>query len=602
MAELLGDLRRTHTCGALRPVDNGREALLLGWVHRVRDLGSLVFIDLRDRYGVTQVVVRDNADLLARARALRTEHVVAVLGLVEPRAADTVNPKIDTGEVEVRAREFRLLSEARRPPFQIADDAPVNEEMRLRYRYLDLRKERMQRNLVLRHRVALAVRRYFDSQGFLEIETPILGKSTPEGARDFLVPSRVHPGEFYALPQSPQIFKQILMISGLDRYFQIVKCFRDEDQRADRQLEFTQVDVEISFATEDQVFELIEPCIAAIFAEAGIEVPRRFPRMSYAEAMARYGSDKPDLRFGLPIVDLSEVARASAFTPFRAALDSQGVVRGLVVPDGAAWSRREVDELGEQARQLGAAGLVWIRRGAEGALQSSALKAVGEDVAAALLAAAGAGPHDLLIIGAGRPEATSKWLGQMRLGFGRRLGLMKPDAFAFTWVVGFPLLEWDPDQQRHVSMHHPFTSPVDEDLDRLDAAPGEVRAKAYDLVLNGSEIGGGSIRIHDTRLQAKIFQLLKLSDEEARDRFGFFLEALQYGTPPHGGIALGLDRIVAILAGETSIREVIAFPKTAAATDLMTGAPSTVDARQLRELSLRTDTPKADALTPRPGT
>ncbi|MCU0255123.1 MAG: aspartate--tRNA ligase [Vicinamibacterales bacterium] len=596
MADLLGDLRRTHTCGALRPADIGHEAVLLGWVHRVRDLGSLVFVDVRDRYGVTQVVVRDDAGLLERAQGLRTEHVVAVIGLVEPRSADTVNPKLGTGEVEVLAREIRVLSEARRPPFQIAEDAPVNEEMRLRYRYLDLRKERMQRNLILRHRVALAVRRYFDSQGFLEIETPILGKSTPEGARDFLVPSRVHPGEFFALPQSPQLFKQILMISGLDRYFQIVKCFRDEDLRADRQPEFTQVDVEISFATEDLVFELVEPCIAAIFAEIGVEVPRPFPRMSYAEAMARYGSDKPDLRFGLPIVELSEAARASSFTPFKAALESEGVVRGLVVPGGAAWSRREVDELGEQAKQFGAAGLVWVRRSPEGALQSSALKAIGEPVAAALLEAAGAGPQDLLVIGAGRPDATSKWLGQMRLGFAKRLGLMKADEFAFTWVVDFPLLEWDPEEERYVSMHHPFTSPVDEDLGKMETAPGEVRAKAYDLVLNGSEIGGGSIRIHDTQLQARIFQLLKLSDEEARTRFGFFLEALQYGTPPHGGIALGLDRITAILAGESSIREVIAFPKTAAATDLMTGAPSTVDPRQLKELSLRTD-----ALTPRQG-
>jgi aspartyl-tRNA synthetase len=432
----------------------------------------------------------------------------------------------------------------------------------------------------------MAVRRYFDSQGFIEVETPILAKSTPEGARDYLVPSRVHPGEFYALPQSPQIFKQILMISGFDRYFQIVKCFRDENLRADRQPEFTQVDVEISFATEQLVFDLIEPCIEAVFAEAGIPVPRPFPRLAYAEAMARYGSDKPDLRFGMPIVELGGACGDTAFMPFRQALDGGGAVRGLVVPGAAAWSRREIDELAEQARQLGASGLVWIRRSPEGTLQSAALKAIGEAVAARLLEAAEAGPQDLLVIGAGPADTTSKWLGQMRLGFGKRLGLMRPDQFAFTWVVDFPLLEWDEQEQRYVAMHHPFTSPVDEDLGKMDTDPGSVRAKAYDLVLNGSEIGGGSIRIHDPQLQAHLFRLLKISDEDARARFGFFLEALEYGTPPHGGIALGLDRTVAILAGENSIREVIAFPKTAAAVDLMAGAPSTVEAKQLKELSL----------------
>jgi aspartyl-tRNA synthetase len=560
--------------------------VLLGWVHRVRDLGSLLFFDIRDRHGLTQVVARDEAAIVERAQALRTEHVVAVIGVVEPRSADTVNPKLATGEVEVLAREIRVLSEARRPPFQIAEDGQVSEEMRLRYRYLDLRRPRMQNNIVLRHRVAMAVRRYFDSQGFIEVETPILAKSTPEGARDYLVPSRVHPGEFYALPQSPQIFKQILMIAGLDRYFQIVKCFRDEDLRADRQPEFTQVDVEISFATESLVFELIEPCIAAVFAEAGLPVSRPFPRMPYAEAMARYGSDKPDLRFGMPIVELGPACGDTPFTPFRQALDSGGAVRGLVVPGAAAWSRREIDDLAEQARQLGASGLVWIRRSPEGTLQGAALKGIGEAVAARLLDASAAGPQDLLVIGAGPAEATSKWLGQMRLGFGKRLGLVRPDQFAFTWVVDFPLLEWDEAEQRYVAMHHPFTSPVDDDLGKMDTDPGSVRAKAYDLVLNGSEIGGGSIRIHDPQLQAHIFRLLKISDEDARSRFGFFLEALEYGTPPHGGIALGLDRTVAILAGEASIREVIAFPKTAAAVDLMAGAPSTVEPKQLRELGL----------------
>jgi aspartyl-tRNA synthetase len=587
MADLLGDLHRTHTCGALRPADVGQQVVLLGWVHRIRDLGSLLFFDIRDRHGLTQVVARDEAAILERAGRMRTEHVVAVIGTVEPRSAETVNPKLATGEVEVVAREIRVLSEARRPPFQIAEEGPVSEEMRLRYRYLDLRKPKMQSNLMLRHRVAMAVRRYFDAQGFVEIETPILAKSTPEGARDYLVPSRVHAGEFYALPQSPQIFKQILMIAGFDRYFQVVKCFRDEDLRADRQPEFTQVDIEISFATPQLVFDLVEPCIEAMFAEAGLAVPRPFPRLPYAEAIARYGSDKPDLRFGLPIVELGGACGDTAFTPFREAIDTGGVVRGLVVPGAAAWPRREIDELGEQARQLGASGLVWIRRSGEGTLQGAALKAIGEATAGRLLERAGAGPQDLLVIGAGSGDATSKWLGQMRLGFGKKLGLMRADQFAFTWVVDFPLVEWDDAEQRFVSMHHPFTSPADEDLAKMDSEPAAVRAKAYDLVLNGSEIGGGSIRIHDPQLQARVFRLLNISDEDARARFGFFLEALEYGTPPHGGIALGLDRIVAILAGESSIREVIAFPKTAAAVDLMAGAPSTVEAKQLKELSLR---------------
>ncbi len=589
MTDRLGSLSRTHTCGALRATDVGADVVLLGWVQRVRDLGSLVFIDVRDRHGHTQVVARDVEGIVATAKRLRPEFVVAILGRVERRAADTVNAKLETGEIEVAARDIRVLNEAKTPPFQIVEDPNVSEETRLKYRYLDLRRPRMQHNLTLRHRVALAARRYFDSQGFLEIETPILAKSTPEGARDYLVPSRVHPGHFYALPQSPQIFKQILMVSGMDRYVQIVRCFRDEDLRADRQPEFTQIDVEISFATEDLVFSIVEGAIHEIVRAAGREIATPFPRLSYGDAMARYGSDKPDLRFGMPIADLSAVFAESTFGIFRDAVATGGAVRGIVVPGAARASRRELDELTGQAKQAGASGLVWARL-VEGAAQSSALNAAGEPTVRAALERAGAAEGDLLLMVAGGPAAMSKCLGHLRLVIGRKQGLMKPDALAFTWVVGFPLLEWNEGEGRYFSMHHPFTSPREADLDRLEQAPGEVLARAYDLVLNGSEIGGGSIRIHDPALQRRIFRLLKIGDDEAKLRFGFFLEALEYGTPPHGGIALGLDRIVGILAGEDSIRDVIAFPKTTAAIDLMADAPSLVDERQLDELHIRLKT------------
>jgi aspartyl-tRNA synthetase len=578
---------RTHTCGELRETDVGVDAVLLGWVHRVRDLGSLVFIDVRDRHGITQVLVRDDDALLAAAKRLRAEYVVAASGLVERRSPGTANPKLATGEVEVLARELRLLNEAKTPPFPIADEAPVAEEMRLRYRYLDLRRPRMQQNLALRHRVAMAARAYFDAKGFLEIETPMLTKSTPEGARDYLVPSRVHPGEFYALPQSPQLFKQILMISGMDRYFQIVRCFRDEDLRADRQPEFTQIDVEMSFATRDLVFGIVEGCMQALFAAAGRDVSPPFPRLGYADAMARYGSDKPDLRCGMPIADLTEVFRGSSFGPCRDAAAAGGVVRGFNVVNGARYSRKQIDDVAEQARQLGAAGLVWARRAADGAIQSSALKAAGENTIGAALQRAETGAGDLLVMAAGVASAVSPVLGALRLACARREELLKPDDFAFTWVVDFPLLDWNAEEQRYEPMHHPFTAPVDDDVANLEDEPLRVRAKAYDLVLNGSEIAGGSIRIHDQTLQRRLFRLINIDEDQARHRFGFFLEALEYGTPPHGGIAFGLDRIVAILAGEPSIRDVIAFPKTAAAVDLMAGAPSTVDPRQIAELHLR---------------
>ena len=582
----LGNLARTHTCGALSVADAGKDVVLLGWVHRLRDLGSLAFIDIRDRHGITQVVARDNPALVRDVQELRPEYVVAVIGRVEKRTAESVNPKLKTGEIEIELRELRLLNEAKTPPFPIADEGPVAEDTRLKHRYLDLRRSRMQRNLILRHRSTMEIRKYFDEQGFLEIETPMLTKSTPEGARDYLVPSRVHPAEFYALPQSPQIFKQILMISGLDRYFQIVKCFRDEDLRADRQPEFTQVDLEISFATESLVFATIEPLMDRLLRLIGREVAHPFLRLPYAEAIAKYGSDKPDLRCGMEITDLTAAFRESPFPPFRSAIDAGGEVRGFVIPGAAKYSRRELDELAEQAKQAGAAGLVWARI-AEGAPQSPALKTAGAEAIRQALETAGAGPQDLLVMAAGRHQPTSITLGQLRLQVARKEGLLNPDQLAFLWVVDFPMFEWLEDEQRYEFMHHPFTSPLETDAGRLETDPGSVRARAYDLVLNGSEIAGGSIRIHDQQLQRLIFRLLQISDEEAKLRFGFFLDALEYGTPPHGGIAVGLDRLVAIMSNEPSIRDVIAFPKTAAAVDLMAGAPSTVSPKQLKELHLK---------------
>jgi aspartyl-tRNA synthetase len=568
----------------VRGADVGTEVTLLGWVHRVRDLGGVLFIDVRDRGGITQVVVDDR--LLGAAKRLRAEYVVGVTGEVRARSADTVNPKLPTGEVEVVAREIRVLNEAKTPPLPIADEANVSEDVRLRYRYLDLRRPRLQYNLGLRHRVTMAIRRYFDEQGFWEIETPILTKSTPEGARDYLVPSRVHPGEFYALPQSPQIFKQILMIGGTDRYFQIVKCFRDEDLRADRQPEFTQVDVEMSFARPETIYAMVEPLIQLIFREIGVDLPTPFRLLPYAEALAKYGSDKPDLRFGLEIVDVSQVWAEAAFNAFRSIVAKGGVVRSLVVPGAARYSRSELDALVDQAKALGAVGILWARK-VDGAINTN-VKAAGEATLLQAMEAAGCRDEDLMLLAGGEADAASRLLGAFRLTLARKENLIPPGQYAFAWVVDFPLLEWDADEKRWSPMHHPFTSPLDGDFGLLESDPGKVRAKAYDLVLNGSEIAGGSIRIHDAAVQSRIFRLLNISDEEARLRFGFFVDALEYGTPPHGGIALGLDRTVALLAGESSIREVIAFPKTAQAVDLMSGAPSPVDDKQLRELRLKT--------------
>jgi len=542
---------------------------VLGWVHRIRDLGGVTFLDIRDRAGVSQVVVRENDALMAVAKRLRSEFVVGISGVVQRRSPDTINPKLATGEVEILARDIRLLNEAKTPPFQIAEDGPVSEDVRLKYRYLDLRRPRLQGNIGLRHKVSIAIRKYFDEHGFWEIETPILAKSTPEGARDFLVPSRVHAGEFYALPQSPQIFKQLL---------------RDEDQRADRQLEFTQVDVEVSFAQPDTIYGLIEPLMPRIFKEIGKNVALPFRRISYADAIARYGSDKPDLRCGMEIHDLSDVFKDSEFRVFKQIVADGGVVRGFAVKGGNGYSRSKLDSLVDQAKALGFTGLIWVRPGAP---PLSSVKALSEAALRPALDRVSASADDLLLMAAGPADNTSKLLGALRLQIAAKEHLLNPEQFEFLWVTDFPLLEYSAEDGRWYSMHHPFTSPHDEDWDKLESQPGEVRAKAYDLVLNGSEIGGGSVRIHDAALQARIFSRLGITEDDAKLRFGFFLEALEYGTPPHGGIALGLDRIVAILAGETSIREVIAFPKTASAVDLMADAPSTVDAKQLRELHIR---------------
>jgi aspartyl-tRNA synthetase len=586
MAEQLGDLTRTHTCGALRAGDVGSDATLLGWVHRVRDLGGVTFVDVRDRTGVSQVVVRDNDALLAAAKKLRSEYVVAMKGVVQRRSEDTVNSKLPTGEVEVLAHEIRVLNEAKTPPFSIADDAPVSEEIRLRARYLDLRRSRMQQNIGLRHRVTLAIRKYLDSRGFWEIETPMLTKSTPEGARDYLVPSRVHPGEFYALPQSPQIFKQILMVAGMDRYFQIARCFRDEDLRADRQPEFTQIDIEMSFARPDMIFALIESLLKVAFHEIGVEVPTPFRRIRYADAIARYGSDKPDLRCALEIEDFSGAFREPGFRVFNEIVAGGGCVRGLMVPGGNRMTRSQLDVMVDRAKKdMGFSGLIWVRPGEP---PVSSVKAISEGTLRALLEQVRSSHEDLLLLAAGPPDATSMRLGELRLDLAKRENLIRADTWEFVWIVEFPLFEWHAEDGRWYSVNHPFTAPMEEDLPLLESDPGKVRAQAYDVVLNGWEIGGGSIRIHDMALQHRVFtKLLGIGDEEARHRFGFFLDALEYGTPPHGGIALGLDRMVALLAGESSIRDAMAFPKTAAAEDLMAGAPSTVDPRQVRELHLK---------------
>jgi aspartyl-tRNA synthetase len=595
MAESLGDLARTHYCGELRPEHVGQTVTLMGWAATRRDLGGVIFIDLRDREGLCQVVARPEVSKTAHddADRVRSEFVLAVVGEVAERSAETVNPALPTGKVEVLAREIRVLNEARTPVFPIEDDVDTSEEIRLKYRYLDLRRPKMQENLRLRHRVTMEVRRHMDEQGFLDVETPILSKSTPEGARDYLVPSRVHHGSLYALPQSPQLFKQLLMISGLDRYYQIPRCFRDEDLRADRQPEFTQVDVEVSFAREETIFELMEPLFQRIVRLVGAEVPRPFPRMPYTEALERYGSDKPDIRFEMPITDVSEEMATLGLLNFPGLIAKGARARAIVLPAAGGVSGMRLRKINEEVwlgrivpDSRGAKRNLFTLKATDEAIGNLGKKGASEEVARRMLEKAGAASGDVLLVGVDEPEPVAMAMGILRLAMGRELKLVEANTYRFLWVTGFPLVEYDKNEKRWASLHHPFTSPVDEDVALLETDPGKARAKAYDLVLNGTEIGGGSIRIHDSDLQARIFKLLSLSDEEARERFGFFLEALQHGTPPHGGIALGLDRIVAIFAGEDSIRDVIAFPKTASATDLMTGSPSPVRDEQLRELGV----------------
>jgi aspartyl-tRNA synthetase len=595
MAEPLGDLARTHYCGELRESHVGKTVTLMGWAATRRDLGGVVFVDLRDREGLCQVVARPEVskDAHAAADKVRSEYVVAVTGTVHARSEDTVNPNLDTGKVELLAEEIRILSEAKTPVFPIEDEVDTNEETRLKYRYLDLRRPRLQRNMKLRHQAAFAVRQYLDEQGFYEIETPMLAKSTPEGARDYLVPSRVHHGSFYALPQSPQLFKQLLMISGLDRYFQIVRCFRDEDLRADRQPEFTQVDIEMSFPRLQSIIDLVEPLFQRVMAVIGVKVERPFQRLSYADALLRYGSDKPDLRFGMEITDVSDELKVLGLDVYPKLLEAGARARAIVLPAASGVSGTRLRKINEElwlarivpdarAEKRGLLNLKFT----DDQLAKLAEKGASADVARKLFEKAGAKKDDTVLIGVDRPGAVAMAMGILRLELGKELKLVDEKAHRFLWVTEFPLFGWDKDGSRWEPLHHPFTAPVDEDAPLLASDPGKVRAKAYDLVLNGYEVGGGSIRIHDSAMQAKVFELLALSPEEAQDRFGFFLEALSYGTPPHGGIALGLDRMVMLMAGESSLRQVIAFPKTASGTDLMTGSPSPVRDEQVRELGL----------------
>ncbi len=586
--EKLGNWKRSHTCGALRKEHAGAEVTLMGWVDSWRDHGGVFFVDLRDRYGKIQIVFHPGAgEMHQKAKDLRTEFVIAVRGQVALRPAGMINKNIATGEVEIVAKELKVLNPAKVPPFEVSDHVEASEDLRLKYRYLDLRRPDMQRNLLVRNQLYKTTREYLDRHGFVDIETPILMRSTPEGARDYLVPSRLYKGSFYALPQSPQMYKQILMVAGMDRYFQIVRCFRDEDTRADRQPEFTQIDIEMSFVDQDDVMAMVEGLAAAMMQDIldrKISLP--LPRISYAEAMSRFGSDKPDLRFGLEIRNVTTLAAQSEFKVFAETAAAGKTVQALALPGGAKYSRKQIDDLTQYLAPMGAKGLVAIKvtdSGWEGSAAKFFASGVMEKVNAALSAKAG----DLLLFVADEEEKAQKLLGALRVRLAQDEKLIPENAWNLLWVVDFPLLEFDEEEKRWVARHHPFTAPIDDDIPLMDTAPEKVRAKAYDLVLNGTEIAGGSVRIHQRELQKKVFSLLNLSEAEAENKFGFLLEAFEYGAPPHGGIAFGFDRLVMLFAGRKSIRDVIAFPKTNAAVSLMDGAPARVEEKQLRELGIK---------------